>query len=396
MKKNPLPLLLLPLVLACLAEPGRGCTTAVLSPAAVRDGRPMLWKNRDSDFLNNKVIFVRESPHSYLALVNAEDRSGRWAYAGLNDAGFAIFNSVAYNLPQHKDEMRDLEGTIMADALRRCASVEEFENYLRSSLGPSLGSLANFGVLDARGGAALFEVSNHAYRKFAAADFKEGYIVNTNFARSGTKGTGAGYLRHERAAELFGAIAAGTLSHRQILGRFSRDTGHALVRQPAYPQFKFHPGGQPLWICCRDTIDRYSTSAAVVVHGRQPGHDGSLATFWVMLGEPLFTIALPLWVEAGPTPDPLCQGGMAALLAESQGLKKIARPHGEGDRREYLDAARLDNREGSGFLPGLLRAEEEIFSLTEDFLLQGHSPSELAVFQNRMAERALAALRAAH
>ena len=102
---------------------GHACTTAVISPGASAPGRPLLWKNRDTDFLNNKVIFVNESPFSYLALVNAEDRSGRWVYAGLNSAGFAIFNSVAYNLPENKrrDEGygRDHHGRRPAPMLER-------------------------------------------------------------------------------------------------------------------------------------------------------------------------------------------------------------------------------------------------------------------------------------
>jgi hypothetical protein len=390
---------LISLVLVFLAvgpQPGRGCTTAVVSPAASRDGRPMLWKNRDTDFLNNKVIFVRETPYAYLALVNAEDRSGRWAYAGLNSAGFAIFNSVAYNLPGAGGEYKDLEGTIMADALRRCSTVNDFERYIQENLGPSLGSLANYGVLDADGGAALFEVSNHAYKKYLAADFPEKYLVNTNFARSGEAGAGAGYLRFARASQLLRELQPGLISHPELLGRCSRDTGHALLAQPAYPQFKSISGGKPFWISSRDTIDRDSTSAAVVVCGRKPGAENSPATFWVMLGEPLFTIAVPLWVEAGSVPAPLQQGDKAPLLAQADRLKKLGRPYPESDRGAYLDVTRLDNREGTGFLPQLLRAEREIFALTEEFLRAPRQPAELAAFQERMAEKALAALRAAH
>jgi hypothetical protein len=368
------------------------CTTAVISPAASSQGRPMLWKNRDTDFLNNKVIFVSEIPYSYLALVNAEDRSGRWVYAGLNSAGFAIFNSVAYNLPENEGEMKDMEGTIMADALRKCASVADFENYIQENLGPSLGSWANFGVLDAAGEAALFEVSNHSYKKYLATDFPEKYIINTNFARSGKTGTGAGYLRFERAGQLFNQILPGQISHCQILSQFSRDTGHALVQQPVFQQFKDISGKKPFWIATHDTIDRESTSAAVVICGRIPGQKNSLATIWVMLGEPLFTIAVPMWVEAGSAPAPLAQGEKSALYLESQRLKKIARPYPEIDRRAYLDITRLDNREGTGFLPRLLKTEKEIFTLTEDFLKLPRTPAELAAFQNRMAEKAVAVL----
>jgi hypothetical protein len=375
---------------------GQPCTTAVISLDASRTGRPLLWKNRDTDFLNNKVIFVKESPFSYLALVNAEDRSGRWVYAGLNSTGFAIFNSVAYNLPDNSSEIKDMEGTIMADALRKCSSVAEFEIYIQENLGPSLGSLANFGVLDSQGGAALFEVSNRSYKKFLADDFPEKYIINTNFARSGEAETGAGYLRFERASQLFRQIPQKQISARLILGRFSRDTGHVLVQQPAFPGFKAFSEKKSFWIATRDTIDRESTSAAVVICGRKPGHKDSLATLWVMLGEPLFTIAVPMWVEAGAAAGPLAQGEKAALYLESKRLKKIARPYPEGDRREYLEVTRLDNREGTGFLPRLLETEKEIFDLTDEFLKLPHTPAELADFQERMSEKALAVLQTVH
>jgi len=395
--KKILPVLIITLVLSsALSFPGHACTTAIINPGASSLGRPMLWKNRDTDFLNNKVIFVSESPFSYLALVNAEDRSGRWVYAGLNSAGFAIFNSVAYNLPEKSGEMKDMEGTIMADALRKCSSVADFEKYIQENLGPSLGSLANFGVLDAAGETALFEVSNRSYKKYLAADFAEKYLINTNFASSGEAQTGAGYLRFERASQLFREILPGQISHRQILSQFSRDTGHALVQQPEYSQFKTISGKKPFWIATRDTIDRESTSAAVVVCGRIPGQKNSLATLWIMLGEPLFTIAVPMWVEAGASAAPLAQGENAALYLESKRLKKMARPYPENDRREYLDITRLDNREGTGFLPRLLQTENEIFAMTDEFLKLSHTPTELAAFQEKMAAKALAALRAVH
>jgi hypothetical protein len=386
--------MLLAILLAVAPPHGRGCTTAVVGAAAGAGGRPLLWKNRDTDFLNNKVLFVSETPYSYLALVNAEDRSGRWAYAGLNAAGFAIFNSVAYNLPEAGGEMKDLEGTIMADALRRCASVDDFESYLRESLGPSLGSLANFGVIDARGGAAIFEVSNRAFRKHAVADAAAGYLVNTNFARSGEPGAGAGYLRFERASALLRALPPAGISVEALLGRVSRDTGHALLGQPSFPEFRAQTARKPLWLCTRDTIDRESTSAAVVVVGRGAG--GAPATLWVQLGEPLCSVAVPLWVEAGAVPAALREGATAPLLQEALRLKKLARPYEESDRREYLLASRLDNREGSGFLPGLLAAEREIFARSEAFLATAPSAAAMAAFQEEMALKALAALKAAH
>ena len=68
--------------------------------AATSAGGPLLWKNRDTGTLSNKVILVTEQPYSFLALVDADDTAGRAAWAGVNAAGFAIANSASYNLPQ--------------------------------------------------------------------------------------------------------------------------------------------------------------------------------------------------------------------------------------------------------------------------------------------------------
>ena len=70
--------MLLPaLVLFALPAAGADeCTTAVVGPGASEDGRPLLWKNRDTDVLSNRVVFVKETPYSYLGLADVEGRSG--------------------------------------------------------------------------------------------------------------------------------------------------------------------------------------------------------------------------------------------------------------------------------------------------------------------------------
>ena len=42
-----------------LVLPALACTSAVVSGRATPDGRPLLWKHRDTDFLKNHVEFVR-------------------------------------------------------------------------------------------------------------------------------------------------------------------------------------------------------------------------------------------------------------------------------------------------------------------------------------------------
>ena len=42
-----------------LAEPAKACTSAVVSGKATPDGRPLLWKNRDTGYLRNHVAYVK-------------------------------------------------------------------------------------------------------------------------------------------------------------------------------------------------------------------------------------------------------------------------------------------------------------------------------------------------
>jgi hypothetical protein len=373
---------------------GEQCTSAVLSPGGSVTGGAVLWKNRDTDTLSNKVVFVRETPYSYLALVNFNAPSGRHAWAGLNSAGFAIMNTVAYNLPQKSGELKDLEGIIMADALRTCATVEDFERYLQANLGPDLGAQTNFGVIDGNGRAFIYEVHNHCFRKYDASATPEKYLVNTNFARSGEAGQGAGYLRFDRAAQLFAALPPGPVDYRTVLTRFSRDCGHTLLRQPAPEEWKRIPAAPGLWIHSNHAIDRPDTSACVVIVGKNPADPASLATMWVIPGEPLTAVAVPLWVESGQAPEPLWKGEKAPLWEESARIQKLIRPYPENDKGEYLLVSKLDNADGTGYLPKLLEAEAGILSETENFLKIRPGPAELAAFQARMAARALAAMRA--
>ncbi len=381
-------LFLLPLLVS-----GEECTTAIIGPEASVDGRPLLWKNRDTNNLSNKVIFVKEVPFSYIGLVNAEETSGRWVYAGLNSVGFGIMNSVAYNLDQKHDEMKDLEGQIMADALRTCRSVDDFELYLRKNQGSSLGSLANFGIIDAKGNAVIFEVHNNGFHKLDAADTDKKYLINTNFARSGKKGEGFGFLRFERAAQLFEERPELKISPQYILQNLSRDLGHVLLRHPALKELQNMPADPPRWIYYRDCINRPYTSSTVVITGKKPGQKDSLATFWVILGEPVTSIAVPLWVEAGQVPEVMWTGKDAPICAEAFRLKKLISPSGTPEKEYYMKVNRLVNREKTGFLPLILETEKEIFRETEAFLKQKRMSHELVIFQNKMAEKVLATLK---
>jgi hypothetical protein len=376
-----------------LAGEREECTTAVITGGATADGRPVLWKNRDTDSLSNKVVLVREKPYDYLAVVNAGQPSGRIVWGGLNAAGFAIINSVAYNLPGAAGGSADLEGHVMADALRRCATADDFEEYLRANLGGGLGCQTNFCVIDAQGGAAIFETHNQGYKRLEAAESPGKCLLNTNFSRSGAADEGAGYLRFDRESALFGAVPAGTLTHDFVLQTAARDLGHALLRHPDPADWKKLPSDRPEWIHAERTIDRGATACAMVIHGVKPGEDPRYATLWIILGEPVCSIAVPLWVAAGDPPPELSAGEAAPIYKEALRLQDRLRPLKGRDRREYLDLSRLDNRDGTGWLPGNRKVERGILEETAGLLQKRPTPAGLAEFERAAAARVLAALK---
>jgi len=376
--------LLAGLILA-LAHPSSACTGAVVAAKGSASGRAILWKNRDTDVFSNKVVFVQDKPFAYIALVNAHAPDGRHAFAGLNAAGFGIMNTVAYNLPQDKKEMHDLEGIVMADALRTCRTVMDFAAYLEKRQGPDLGSQATFGVMDSSGRAWLFEVHNHGYTVHDANKEERDYLVVTNFARSGPENQGAGYLRFARATRLFNQFPKGRVDFAVILTHFTRDTGHALLNHPAQDTWQNAPANKANWIYAADCISRPYTSAAVVMVGRDPRDPQSVATMWVIPGQPMCAAARPLWVEAGEVPESFWKGKDAPLWRQSLALKKQLFPMEGGNRHEYMNLSVLDNAAGTGILPPILKKESRVLADTEQFLLKPHSPAEYAAFQTSLS-----------
>ncbi|HOC17175.1 MAG TPA: hypothetical protein PKK95_02850 [Vicinamibacterales bacterium] len=386
--------LLLLAVAVPLADRGvQECTTAIFSASSTPDGRPILWKNRDTDTLSNKVVFVNDKPYSYLGVVNADDPDGRMVWGGLNSAGLAIANSVAYNLPQRGGEQADLEGIVMADVLRTCARVDDAERYFAANLGPDLGAQANFLVIDAKGGASIFEVHNHGFKRLDATSSPQGYMANTNFSRTGAQDQGAGYLRFDRETALLEAAPPRSFTPAFVLQTLARDLGHPLLANLAREEWKQFPADRPYWVHTNHTINRNSTASVLVVHGVKPGQDPRLATMWVILGEPVTGVAVPLWVAAGAPPAPLWEGKEAALTTEAFRLKDVLRPLKTRERREYADLARLDNASGTGWLPAVLEAERETLDQVSRLIAKNPSAAELAAFEKSAAEKALALLK---
>lgn len=397
MKRRYVPLALLLLVSLLgisvwTAGDAEECTSLVATGRGTVAGGAMLWKNRDNPSeLSNKVVFEDDKPYSYLALVDGEPANGRLAWASLNTAGFGLANTATTNLPP--SEPSGNPAVLMGDAARTCATVDEFEQFLQHNFGKNRGTRSNFIAVDAKGGAAIFEAHANGFKRFNAADAPEQYLGNTNFSRSGTADQGGGYMRFDREATLLKAVPNGRLSVDYVLQIMARDLGHPLLHHPERAEWRKLPPDAPVWLHTNYTIDRPSTASAVVIQNVRPGEDPARATMWVILGEPLTSIAVPLWVAAGTPPAELWEGKEAALLKESARIKDVLRPLKAAERREYVDITRLDNAAGTGWLPTLLATERQNLAEADSLLKREASVADLAAFEKVAAARALDALR---
>lgn len=211
-----------------LILPALACTSAVVSGRATPDGRPLLWKHRDTDFLKNHVEFVRGEKFDFIAVVNSEDfHRKREAWIGTNSAGFALMNTQSYNLVEVKDgeERGEANGRAIYRALEICATVDDFRHYLDTLAKPSRIE-ANFGVIDAQGGAMMFEVDYYTYKIYDANDPEvapAGYVARTNFSVSGQYGPGAGVVRYQEAVRVLDPLAAShSITPRRIFNDLAR------------------------------------------------------------------------------------------------------------------------------------------------------------------------------
>lgn len=359
-KKLTLCFLSLFLVLSCLLAQDE-CTTAVVSGNATIDGRPLLWKNRDTDIVNNEVVYISGGSYDVVGVVNAGSTSSIWM--GINSAGLAIENSYS---PDLEGTESGENGSFMKYALQYCATVAEFEQLLNDTNTPGRMTKANFGVIDSTGAAAIFETGNHTYTKYDANDPATdplGFIVRTNFGFTGD-GSGSGYTRYDRALELCTEGILNTeMSHEYILRRMARDLKNDQIDPYPLPYEGSQDGYPEGYIRTNNSVNRYRTRSCAVFHGVQPGEDPLLSTMWVILGEPVCGIAVPIWAYAGTTP-PEMNGLTTAPLSDAI-LTKKELCYSLAGTEQHIDTYVLDNGQGSGIFHSTLPLEDWIFAKTE-------------------------------
>lgn len=341
------------------------CDVAVISGAVTSTGRPAIWKNRDcSENWHQKMGYFPAAGNGgrYIMaytnnglMASFQDGSTITPAGGLNEYGFAIACTTIDDV----FSLVNVNTMLMWESLKNCRTLSDFEtqladfhsNYSEYALGGA------FAVIDASGGAALYEcysfdrdsigiciaendILNHPenllfclspvkYRKYDANtgdvtdvdtetfpkgititpvrsdipnpgfyNMTNGYSDDISANLSVTFGFGLGLDRKLRGTKILGNLKDNdVLDHKNIMWQLARDTINAKIEFD--PGFVEAEDIVPTSYRTDFSISRAQTRMALVVDGVANGEDKKLATFWCNLGEPSIGIFTPFFPSAG-------------------------------------------------------------------------------------------------
>jgi hypothetical protein len=194
-----------------------------------------------------------------------------------------------------------------------------------------------------------------------------GYLVRTNHSFTGAVDKGEGYIRYASASEALNMAAAQKkFEPKYLFNAISRNLNHSLTKVNLRADLP-HDAASTEFRNFEDFIPRNSTASVMMVVGAAKGEDPELAMMWTLLGFPLTTVAVPVWLSAGKNIPwvlsmkddmhaPLCD---AAMMLKGQ-LFPISRGHGSN----YINVAALINADNTGIMQRLGPVENEIFNKT--------------------------------
>jgi len=342
------------------------CTTFIISGKHTVDGRPLLFKNRDTDQKQNSLVYFNDGRYKYIGLVDGTAEWNKMVWGGYNEAGFAIMNSAAYNNNTgDTSKLKDQEGVIMKLALQTCATLKDFEKLL-GSLPKPMGLDANFGVIDAFGGAAYYETGNFNFTKFDANDTTlapNGILIRTNHSTRADLTRGYGFVRYKTALGVLSAAAANKISPQFLFKNISRNLTNSLTKTDLWtgipkekdvPEFRFFI----------DYIPRESTASAILIVGAKDRDHVKDAMMWTILGFPLVSVAIPTWITGGsnlPKAVTMNEKFQSPICTAALKLKEECFPITYDRGWNYINLSAVINQQHNGYMQLLQPVEKEIF-----------------------------------
>ncbi len=382
------------------------CTAGVASGRATTDGRPLLWKSRDADAPDNKIIWNTTGKYHFVSVITAGQPESSWM--GANEKGFSIINTLSSDLTRGKTGPHN--GIFMAIALRECATVDEFEELLKRTNVSGRTTNTNYGVIDAMGAAAFFETAGHEYWKFDTEDTEHGYILRTNFAENGKREEGKEpysidrFIRTTTMMEEF--YSTDKIDFEEITRVQVRNFGDragAEVKIPFRESWAGHTYG---FFPNTNSICRNSTVSFSVIQGILPGEAAELTTMWTILGQPAMGILVPYW-PVGETPVEVNGPETAPLCDAANDIRSVVygyfAPRTMRSGRIlplYIDTYKLRGENSEGIWRILFPAEDAIIREAEAALNRwrrgGPDRPEMLELESILAKKALVVTREAY
>jgi hypothetical protein len=293
-------------------------------------------------------------------------------------------NTQSYNLELGDiadDDRGPKNGEVIYRALEICATVEDFCHFLDTISKPS-GIEANFGVIDAQGGAAMFEVDGHSYKMFDANDpnvAPHGYVARTNFSNGGELNVGYGYVRFlEVDRVLSKACAMGGITPQLIFTDIARSFRNNVL-DIDLRSGNFNYPKTSGWFTDQDFIPRNNTTCSIVVQGVKKGENPDLTVLWTILGYPPTSVAVPLWVKnnlpAMMSYDKKLEAAPLSAASLKLADEKVFHFKQGGGTSHYLHWENLHNLQGTGIMQRFMPVEkgiyEEVLPVQQSFYQQG-------------------------
>lgn len=364
------------------------CTSVIISGKLTKDGRPLMWKNRDTGTLANCVVYQKGERYAYLAIVNSNSVAQlRSVWMGVNEKGFSIMNTLSYNFSASDNELGGkYNGAIMKRALEVCATVDDFKNLL-DTLPRPLYATANYGVIDAAGGASYFETNQQSYKQFDVNDPQvcpKGYLARANFSESGVDKAGKGYPRYQQVqVEMDKAIEQNlSITPQWIFNTLSRSFVNPVMGVDLTSGHYNKPFTNG-WFTEEDFIARRKSSCSVVIQGVKNKENAAQTIMWTVLGYPPVTPAIPLWVATGDAglPQVVTYSSEikdAPLCHFADSLRRQVYSYEYGDNREeYFNWELLYNKENTGLMQRTQQFEASLFAVYDEVVNKIRAKSKL-------------------
>lgn len=177
------------------------------------------------------------------------------------------------------------------------------------------------------------------------------------------QGKGHGYIRYKTVEKILERYGGKRLDINFLLNSVCFSLENSLSGQKLQ-DFENAREHEKHYMYFQDCINRYSTSAAAVIQGVKNNEDSGMTTMWTIIGFPLTSVAIPVWLStSGELPSIITGNGekKSMLCNFSLQLKKTLIAATYGDMRYYINTTGLKNIEGTGILQRIDPVRKEVF-----------------------------------